>query len=76
MSPTPNVILRTIRELSVNHVKGVLIIVPASSTDVLNFGLAVERAVNDDLRVMFLGVADDCKSKNKNPRFKWCNTSQ
>ncbi|XP_050308452.1 PTS-dependent dihydroxyacetone kinase 1, dihydroxyacetone-binding subunit DhaK-like [Anthonomus grandis grandis] len=60
--PNPSTILRTIKELSLNHHKGILIIVPASSTDLLNFGLATERAENDDLRVVFLGVPDDCNN--------------
>lgn len=61
--PTPKLILRTLRELSVNHVKGILVIGQASSTDMLNFGLAIERADNDDIQVAFLGVSDDCKNE-------------
>ncbi|XP_076257958.1 uncharacterized protein LOC143195008 [Rhynchophorus ferrugineus] len=57
--PSPNIILRTIRELSLNHIEGILIIVPASSTNVLSFGLATERALNDDLKVMLLTVSDN-----------------
>ncbi|KAH1015868.1 hypothetical protein HUJ04_007187 [Dendroctonus ponderosae] len=60
--PTPSVVLRTLRELSVNHVKGILVTVQATSTDLLNFGLAVERAENDDLHVALLGVSDDCRN--------------
>ncbi|CAG9774057.1 unnamed protein product [Ceutorhynchus assimilis] len=63
--PTPSMILRVLRELSVNHVKGVLVIVPTSSSNLLNFGLAIERADNDDLRVALLTVSDDCKNHEK-----------
>lgn len=66
-SPTPSVVLRTLRELSVNHAKGILVIVQATSTNLLNFGLAVERAENDDLHVALLGVSDDCRN-DKCPR--------
>ncbi|KAJ8978993.1 hypothetical protein NQ317_015709 [Molorchus minor] len=59
-APPSKVILRTIRELSYNHLKGVLIIVPANSGDLLNFGLATERAINDNIRVKLLPINDDC----------------
>lgn len=59
-SPTPNVILKTIRELSLNHINGILVIISAHSKDSLSFGLAVERAINDDLHVKFLSVSEDC----------------
>ncbi|KAJ8932689.1 hypothetical protein NQ318_000605 [Aromia moschata] len=60
LAPPSKVILHTIRELSLNHIKGVLIIVPAHSGDMLNFGLATERAINDNIRVKLLSVSDDC----------------
>lgn len=60
--PTSSLILRTLRELSINHVNGILVTVQGNSSDILNFGLAVKRAENDDLRVRFLGVLDDCRN--------------
>ncbi|KAL1497643.1 hypothetical protein ABEB36_008567 [Hypothenemus hampei] len=65
--PTSSLILRTIRELSINHIKGVLLIIQATSGDLLSFGLAVERADNDDLRVAFIKVADDSRN-NEYPK--------
>ncbi|KAG5894479.1 hypothetical protein JTB14_032507 [Gonioctena quinquepunctata] len=59
MAPASRVILRTLRELSYNHIKGILLIVRASSGNLLNFGLATERALNDNLQVKLLAVSDD-----------------
>ncbi|XP_023022759.1 PTS-dependent dihydroxyacetone kinase 1, dihydroxyacetone-binding subunit DhaK [Leptinotarsa decemlineata] len=59
VAPSSKIILRTLRELSYNHVKGILVIVRASSGNFLNFGLATERALNDNLRVKLLTVSDD-----------------
>ncbi|CAG9834023.1 unnamed protein product [Diabrotica balteata] len=58
-APTSNLILRTLRELSYNHIMGTLVIIPASSGCTLNFGLAIERAINDELAVKMLTVSDD-----------------
>lgn len=59
MAPPSKVILRTIRELSVNHVNGTLVIVPVNTGDLLNFGLAVERALSDNIQVKLLAVSDN-----------------
>ncbi|XP_018577868.1 triokinase/FMN cyclase-like isoform X2 [Anoplophora glabripennis] len=59
MAPPSKVILRTIRELSLNNANGVLIIVPANTGDLLNFGLAAERALNDNISVKLLAVSDN-----------------
>ncbi|CAH1116269.1 unnamed protein product [Phaedon cochleariae] len=59
LAPSSKIVLRTLRELSYNHIKGNLVIVRANSGDLLNFGLAVERAVNDNLRVKLLPISDD-----------------
>lgn len=58
MAPPSKIILRTIRELCYNHVKGCLIIIPANSGNSLNFGLAVTRALNDQLNVNLLTLND------------------
>ncbi|XP_057664807.1 triokinase/FMN cyclase-like isoform X1 [Diorhabda carinulata] len=58
-APASSIILRTLRELSNNHIMGSLVIVPASSGCTLNFGLAIERALNDDIVVKMLTVSDD-----------------
>lgn len=41
---------------------GILVTVQGNSSDLLNFGLAVKRAENDDLRVRLLSVLDDCRN--------------
>lgn len=41
---------------------GILVTVQGNSSDLLNFGLAVKRAENDDLRVLLLVVLDDCRN--------------
>ncbi|XP_060522781.1 triokinase/FMN cyclase-like isoform X2 [Cylas formicarius] len=58
LPPSSKLILRVIRELSVNHNSGTLLIIPAISADHLNFGLAAERAINDNLRVLLLDCGD------------------
>ncbi|CAH1978012.1 unnamed protein product [Acanthoscelides obtectus] len=59
MAPTSSLILRTIRELSYNHQKGSLLLVPADSGTLLNFGVAIERALNDNLKVKMIPISDD-----------------
>lgn len=49
-----------IRELSNEESSGILIIIPNNSSDRLNFGLAVERAVNEGIHVNLIMVSDDC----------------
>ncbi|KAJ8910807.1 hypothetical protein NQ315_014515 [Exocentrus adspersus] len=63
LAPTSKVVLRTIRELSLNHVNGSLIIVPANTGDLLNFGVATERALNDKIQVKLLAVGDNFDNK-------------
>lgn len=58
VSPPSKIILRVLRELSYNHVKGILILVPGSTSNIFNFGLATERAKNDDLRVKLIQLYD------------------
>ncbi|GJQ86438.1 hypothetical protein Trydic_g10345 [Trypoxylus dichotomus] len=53
-------ILRTIRELTNEQSLGILIIIPNNSSDRLNFGLAVERAINEGISVKMIVVSDDC----------------
>nr|CAH7756970.1 unnamed protein product [Callosobruchus chinensis] len=59
MAPPSSLILRTIRELSYNHLRGSLILVPADSGTLLNFGVAIERALNDNLKVKMIPISDD-----------------
>lgn len=58
MTPPSKIILRTLRELSHNHHKGILIVVPATTGNLFNFGLATDRAINDNLRVRLIYVND------------------
>ncbi|XP_044758554.1 triokinase/FMN cyclase-like [Coccinella septempunctata] len=58
-SPPSRPILRTIRELAAISLRGVLIIVNGNSGDLLNFGLATERAKKELLRVMMLPIFDN-----------------
>lgn len=58
VAPPSKIILRTLRELSYNHMKGILLLIPGSTGNLFNFGLAVERAKNDNLRVKMIQVKD------------------
>ncbi|XP_066137859.1 PTS-dependent dihydroxyacetone kinase 1, dihydroxyacetone-binding subunit DhaK-like [Euwallacea fornicatus] len=68
--PVASLILRTIRELSINHEMGILLVGQGNLNDILNFGLAVERALNDGLKVTFLGIFDDCRNNHYSKRKK------
>ncbi|XP_047112015.1 triokinase/FMN cyclase-like [Schistocerca piceifrons] len=57
--PPSDVILRTIRELARNNSAGILIIVQNYSSHHYHFGIAAERALNEDLKVKILIVGDD-----------------
>ncbi|VEN60429.1 unnamed protein product [Callosobruchus maculatus] len=65
MAPPSSLILRTIRELSYNHLKGSLILLPADSGTLLNFGVAIERALNDNLKVKIISISDDFENDSK-----------
>ncbi|CAG9858755.1 unnamed protein product [Phyllotreta striolata] len=58
-APASNIILRTLHELCHGHPGGALVIVPGDIGDMLNFGVAVERALNSDLRIRTMTVCDD-----------------
>nr|CAI5858753.1 unnamed protein product [Callosobruchus analis] len=65
MAPPSSLILRTIRELSYNHLKGSLILISADSGTLLNFGVAIERALNDNLKVKIIPISDDIENDSK-----------
>lgn len=58
-SPPCRPILRTIRELAAISLRGILLIVNGNSGDLLNFGLATERAKKESLKVMMLPIFDN-----------------
>ncbi|XP_045478140.1 triokinase/FMN cyclase-like [Harmonia axyridis] len=58
-SPPSRPILRTIRELAAISLRGILILVNGNSGDLLNFGLATERAKKELIRVMMLPIFDN-----------------
>lgn len=65
IAPPSKIILRTLKELSYNHMKGILILVPGNTENLFNFGLAVERAKNDNLRVRIIQVTDSQDENSK-----------
>lgn len=68
MAPPSKIILRTLRELSYKHSKGILLLVSASTGSLLNFGVAIERAKNDNLRVRIIQV-NDTKDEDSMKRY-------
>lgn len=60
--PSHQSILHAIRELSVNNDNGIIVICMNYAADRLNFGLAVQMAAREGIRVLCLVVGDDCSS--------------
>lgn len=63
MAPPSKLIIRTLRELSYNHTKGILILVSGCAGNSFNFGLAMERAKNDNIKLQLIQVKD-CQNLN------------
>lgn len=59
-SPTTYEILNVIKELAYKNDWGVLLIIQNSSCCALNFGLAVEKALTEGIKVKCLLTTDDC----------------
>lgn len=57
-SPPCKPILKTLRELTYMSLKGILLIVPGNSGELLSFGLAFERSKKEKMPVMMLSVLD------------------
>lgn len=55
-SPAASPIYNGIKDVAKNYLNGVIVIVPNYTGDILNFGLAVEKAKNEDMRVNFFGT--------------------
>lgn len=53
-SPAASPIYNGIKAVAKNHLNGVIVIIPNYTGDVLNFGLAVEKAKNEQIRVRFV----------------------
>ncbi|KAL0273873.1 UNVERIFIED_CONTAM: hypothetical protein PYX00_006452 [Menopon gallinae] len=62
-APPANSILVAIRELANENKDGVLLLVKNCIGDVLNFGLAFEQAVSEDITIKMLLIGDDCPSE-------------
>lgn len=58
-APPANSILIAIRELAYQHEDGILLLVKNYIGDVLNFGLALEQAVKENITVKMLLIGDD-----------------
>lgn len=68
-APSVSLILRTIRELNVNHVHGILVIIQGNIKEQLNFNLAVVKAKAEKIRIKLLLVSDICMEKSlRNPK--------
>nr|CAD7439674.1 unnamed protein product [Timema bartmani] len=60
MAPPTSAILKTIKEIGKDHHEGVLLIVHNYMGDRLNFGIALERALSEGMKVKMLVVGEDC----------------
>ncbi|KAL1129392.1 hypothetical protein AAG570_013919 [Ranatra chinensis] len=58
--PKPDTILTTLKQLNYNHEAGILVFVLNYLEDRLNFGVAVEMARLEGIRVEMIIVGDDC----------------